>query len=104
MSSEWNKTLLRILQVQFQKELPRVCAEQDMELPYRSHKYYGNLVAERFQRLAQVWKQSQPKMMTGGSLESPERVERRMAADREVTAKKRRHLSRRLYVCGQPCA
>ena len=98
MLSEWNKKLLLLLQVTFQNELPGICAQQGMRLPPRTDKYYGNLVAERFQRLAYIWKQGQPKMNAKGVLESYKEVEGRMASARKLSAKKQRHLSRRLYV------
>lgn len=99
MLSEWNKKLLLLLQVTFQKELPGICAQQGVTLPARTDKYYGNLVSERFQRLAAIWKQGQPKRTAEGALESYEEAEERMASTRKLTAKKQRHLSRRLYVC-----
>jgi hypothetical protein len=98
MLSEWNKTLLRLLQVDFQRRLPLLCANSGVTVPDMSNKYYTNLIAERFQRLAQVWKQGQAKSTRSGDVESPRDVEGRMATAREVTAKKQRHLSRRLYV------
>jgi hypothetical protein len=100
MLSEWNKKLLRLLQVTFQAELPGICAQRGMILPARTDKYYGNLVAERFQRLAHLWKQGQPKMTAEGILESYEETEKRMALTRKRTTQKQRHLSRRLYVRG----
>jgi hypothetical protein len=98
MLSEWNKKLLLLLQVTFQKELPGICARKGVTLPARTDKYYGNLVSERFQRLAAIWKQGQPKMTAGGVLELYEETEERMVSTRKLTAKKQRHLSRRLYV------
>jgi hypothetical protein len=98
MLSEWNKKLLLLLQVTFQKELPGICVARGVTLPARTDKYYGNLVSERFQRLAAIWRQVQPKMNAGGVLESYEETEERMASTRKRTAKKQRHLSRRLYV------
>lgn len=98
MLSDWNKKLLRLLQVDFQIKLPDICARENMLLPPRSEKYYANLVSERFQRLAQVWKQGQPKLTLDGALEDAEEVETRMMAQREVVAKAQRHYSRRLYV------
>ena len=68
-------------------------------MPPRSDKYYGNLVAEKFQRLVPIWKRGQQKATGGGALESPEEVEVQMALAMEQTAKKQRHISRRLYVC-----
>jgi hypothetical protein len=99
MLSEWNKKLLRLLQIAFQTQLPEICRDRGIELPPRSDKYYGNLVAEKFQRLVPIWKRGQQKVTGGGALESPEEVEVRMASATEQTAKKQRHLSRRLYVC-----
>jgi hypothetical protein len=100
MLSEWNKKLLRLLQVTFREELPGICAHQGIMLPARTDKYYGNLVTERFQRLAQIWKQGQPKMTAEGVLESYEETEERMTSTRKRTTQKQRHLSRRLYVRG----
>jgi len=101
MLSDWNKKLLRLLQVEFQSQLPGICARENTVLPPRSDKYYANLISERFQRLAQVWKQGQPKLTRYGALEAAEEVEARMVAQREVVAKTQRHYSRRLYVCGK---
>jgi len=101
MLSDWNKKLLRLLQVDFQNKLPDICARENMTLPLRSDKYYANLVSERFQRLAQIWKQGQPKLTAEGSLEAAEEVENRMIAQREVVAKAQRHYSRRLHVRGK---
>ncbi|KIM71037.1 hypothetical protein PILCRDRAFT_94052 [Piloderma croceum F 1598] len=72
MLSDWNKKLLRLLQVDFQSKLPDICARVNMSLPLRSDKYYTNLVSERFQRLAQIWKQGQPKLTPDGVLEAAE--------------------------------
>ena len=60
MLSEWNKILLCLLQSDLQSKLPDICARQNVVLPSRSDKYYTNLVSERFQRLAQIWKHRQP--------------------------------------------
>lgn len=102
MLSEWNKKLLRLLQSDLQSKLPDICARQNVVLPSRSDKYYTNLVSERFQRLAQIWKHGQPKLTHDGALESAEEVEERMTTQREITAKTQRHFSRRLYVRGMP--
>ena len=101
MLSDWNKKLLCLLQVEFQSQLPGICARENTVLPPRSDKYYANLISERFQRLAQVWKQGQPKLTQDGALEAVEEVEAQMVAEREVVAKTQRHYSRRLYVRGK---
>jgi len=98
MQSEWNKRLLYLLQLDFRDRLPAECAKKNIIPPPRPDKYYGNLIAERFQRLAQVWKQGQPRLTTGNDWESPEQTEERMATARKTTAKYQRHLSRRIYV------
>ena len=98
LASEWNKKLLRLLQVAFQTQLPDICADQGIVLPPRTNKYYGDLVAERFQRLAHIWKQAQPKVTTEGYAESYEETELRMVSTREHIAKKQRHFSRHLFV------
>jgi hypothetical protein len=98
MLSDWNKKLLRLLQVEFQSQLLGICARENMVLPPRSDKYHTNLISERFQWLAQVWKQGQPKLTQDGALEAAEEVEALIVAQREVVAKTQRHYSRRLYV------
>jgi hypothetical protein len=70
-----------------------------MKLPARTDKYYSNLVSKRFQRLAAIWKQGQPKMTAGGVLELYEEAEERMASTWKLTMKKQWHLSQHLYVC-----
>ena len=101
MLSDWNKKLLRLLQVDFQSRLPDICARENMEVPLRSDRYYMNLVSERFQRLAQIWKQGQPKLNQNGALEAAKEVEKRMITQRVVVAKKQRHYSQHLYVRGK---
>jgi hypothetical protein len=100
MLSEWNKKLLRLLQVDLQSKLPDICAKENVVLPSRSDKYYTNLVSKRFQQLARIWKQGQPKLTRNSILESAEELEERMTTQREITMKTQRHFSRRLYVRG----
>ena len=101
MLSDWNKKLLRLLQVDFQSRLPDICARENMEVPPRSDKYYTNLVSERFQRLAQIWRQGQPKLTQNDALEAAEEVEKWMITQRGAVAKTQRHYSQRLYVRGK---
>ena len=98
MQSEWNKRLLYLLQLDFRDRLPAECAKKNVIPPPRPNKYYENLIAEIFQRLAQVWKQGQPRLTAGDVWESPEQTEEQMATDRITAAKYKRHLSRCIYV------
>ena len=93
MLSDWNKKLLHLLQVDFQSRLPDICARENMEVPLRPNRYYMNLVSKRFQWLAQIWKQGQPKLNQNGVLEAAKEVEKWMITQREVVAKKQRHYS-----------
>ena len=75
MLSDWNKKLLHLLQVDFQSKLPDICARENTAVHLRSDKYYINLVSERFQWLAQIWRQGQPQLIPNGALEAAEEVE-----------------------------
>lgn len=99
LRSEWNKHLLNLMIANFKEKLPDVVAQTTKgTVPPRSDDYYTSLFSERFQRLAKIWKQGQPRKTVEGIDETPEQIEERVVTMRNEVAKSQRHLTRRLYV------
>lgn len=94
MRSEWNKKALQMMVIAFCKLLQ----EEYEDVPDRSVQYFEELIRERFQRLAGIWKNAQPQTTSAGEVESHEAVERRMMDDKEIELKARRHTTRRINV------
>jgi hypothetical protein len=97
MRSDWNRKALQLMQAEFCRQLE----ETYENVPTRSAQYFEELIRERFQRLAGLWKRGQPQTTSGGEVESHEDVEQRMMEDKDIDLKACRHTTRRINVSFQ---
>lgn len=96
-ASRWNAAVLDILV----KRLTRACQKSKYKLPKRPPEYFEDITRERFKRARNSWKRGKARLTDGEILETPEEVETRILASKDVQLARARKRERRVAVSGE---
>lgn len=94
VASDWNKRAFHLLRRGFCTDYLGALGD----VPPRDDRYYYDLIVDQFERLAKIWKKSQPRLRLEDGIEimeNPSMVESRMNIQKEIEAKMKRHTTRR---------
>lgn len=91
-TSQWNAAVLDVLV----KRLMTACRESKYKLPKRPLEYFEDIVRDRFKRARSSWKRGQARLTAMDTWETPEEVEIRILASKDVQLARARKRERRV--------